>query len=286
MRDKDTDLHQWVGTTETQRDEITAAPVRGLGATLDRDEPPPARGTRVPELWHWLYFLPMPQAHQVGEDGHERRGRFLPPVTLPRRMWAGGRLRWDTTNALRVGDVVRKQSRIESVQHKSGRSGDLVFVTVAHELHNERGICLREEQDIVYRGPAQAGAAQPAATSDEAAAAWQRELVPDEVMLFRYSALTFNAHRIHYDRTYAREVEGYPGLVVHGPLVATLLADLLRRQTDQRLRSFEFKAVRPSFDGRPIRLMGRPEGNTVQLWAQDPEGCLTMKAHAELEPEQ
>jgi 3-methylfumaryl-CoA hydratase len=278
-------LQDWIGRTETVSDEITAAPVRALAATLDRDDPLPQAGTPLPPLWHWLYFLPAHRAGEIGLDGHAKRGGFLPPVPLPRRMWAGGRLQWDIANPLRVGDAARRVSRIASVTHKSGRSGDLVFVTVVHEVHNAKGLSLGEQHDIVYRAAAQPGEAPPAPVAADGNAAWQRELTPDEVLLFRYSALTFNGHRIHYDRRYVTEVEGYPGLVVHGPLIATLLVDLVRRHVPgAKLRKFDFKALRPAFDGRALRVNGRPEGNTVALWAQDHEGWLTMKASAETEP--
>jgi 3-methylfumaryl-CoA hydratase len=279
-------LQTWVGKTEPADDAISAAPVRALAATLDRDDPLPQPGMPLPPLWHWLYFLPTHRASEIGEDGHARRGGFLPPVPLPRRMWAGGRLLWELANPLRVGDAARRVSRIASVQHKSGRSGDLVFVTVVHELHNAQGLALTEEHDIVYRGAPQPGEAAPLPTPAPGEAAWQRTLTPDEVLLFRYSALTFNGHRIHYDRRYVTQVEGYPGLVVHGPLIATLLLDLLRRHTGRTVRRFEFKAVRPTFDGQPMRASGQPaaDGKAVALWAQDHEGWLTMQASAEIEP--
>jgi 3-methylfumaryl-CoA hydratase len=276
-------LQDWIGRTETQSDEITAAPVRALSATLDRDDPAPANGTDLPPLWHWLYFLPAHRASEIGPDGHAKRGGFLPPVPLPRRMWAGGRLQWNNDNPLKVGDHARRVSRIASVSHKSGRSGDLVFVTVAHEFHNGQGLALTEEHDIVYRAAAQPGEPAPAPVAAETGAPWQREMTPDEVLLFRYSALTFNGHRIHYDRNYVMEVEGYPGLIVHGPLIATLLVDLVRRSAPgAKVRKFEFKAVRPTFDRRVMRVSGRQEGNGVALWAQDHEGWLTMKASAKI----
>lgn len=279
-------LQGWVGRTETLIDEISVAPVRGLAATLDRDDAAPVVGiTELPPLWHWLYFLPQHRQSEIGPDGHAKRGGFLPPVPLPRRMWAGGRLQWQADNRLRVGDAVRRVSRIESITHKAGRSGDLVFVLVRHEVHNAGGLALTEEHDIVYRSAAQPGdpAAPPMAA--DSGAAWQREIVPDDVLLFRYSALTFNGHRIHYDRRYVTEVEGYPGLIVHGPLIATLLLDLVRRHApDTFIKSFNFKAVRPTFDLQPFRLHGQPsvDGKTVQLWAQDHEGWLTMQGSAEL----
>ncbi|MBC5765765.1 FAS1-like dehydratase domain-containing protein [Ramlibacter albus] len=280
----DAPLQTWIGKTETLTDEITAAPLRAMSATLDRDDVPPQRGSDVPPLWHWLYFLPMHPAHEIGPDGHAKRGGFLPPVPLPRRMWAGGRLEWNLENPLQVGDVVKRVSRIASVNEKSGRTGNLVFVTVVHEYHNVAGLALTEEHDIVYRDAPKPGDPVPEPTRAEEGAPWHRELVPDDVLLFRYSALTFNGHRIHYDRRYVTEVEGYPGLIVHGPLIATLLVDLLRRKAPTaRLKKFEFKAVRPTFDGNPMRVNGRLDGNKVALWANDHQGFLTMKATAEIE---
>ncbi len=278
-------LQAWVGRTETVPDDVTAAPMRGLSATLDRDDDAPVLGTVLPPLWHWLYFLPQHRQSELGPDGHARRGGFLPPVPLPRRMWAGGRLQWLAQNPLVVSDAVRRLSRIESVTHKAGRSGDLVFVLVRHEVHNARGLALIEEHDIVYRAAAHPGDPVPPPVAAEGGAAWQREIVPDAVLLFRYSALTFNGHRIHYDRQYVTEVEGYPGLIVHGPLIATLLVDLVRRQApDAFIKAFNFKAVRPTFDLHPFRINGQPssDGKSVKLWAQDREGWLTMQGTAEL----
>jgi 3-methylfumaryl-CoA hydratase len=278
-------LQAWQGRSETRHDQITAAPLRALSATLDREDPAPATGTALPPLWHWLYFLPMHRQSEIGPDGHPLRGGFLPPVPLPRRMWAGSRLSWNPDNPLRVGDAVERLSRIASVQHKHGRSGDLVFVQVEHELRNARGLALAEVHDIVYRDATRPSDAAAEPTAAETGAAWQRQLTPDDVLLFRYSALTFNGHRIHYDRQCVTETEGYPGLVVHGPLIATLLMDLLRRHLpDAAVKAFRFKALRPSFDGRPLRVNGQPspDGRSVRLWAQDADGWLTMSADAEL----
>jgi 3-methylfumaryl-CoA hydratase len=274
-------LRAWEGRSETLHDEITAAPVRNLSATLDRDDPEPVQGTELPPLWHWLYFLPSARQSELGPDGHPKRGGFLPPVPLPRRMWAGGRLQW--LAPLRVGDAVERTSRIVSVTHKAGRTGDLLFVLVRHELRNGQGLALTEEHDIVYRPAPRPGDPVPPPQAAPAQAPWSREIVPDDVLLFRYSALTFNGHRIHYDRRYVTEIEGYPGLIVHGPLIATLLVDLARRQRPEaRLASFSFKAVRPTFDLHPFRVSGQPsaDGKGAQLWAQDHEGWLTMQAEA------
>ncbi len=278
-------LQQWVGRSEESRDDITAAPLRGLSATLDRDDPAPQAGTPVPPLGHWLFFLPQAPQSQLGPDGHPARGGFLPPVPLPRRMWAGGRLNWQPGNPLRVGGAARRVSRIESVTHKQGRSGEMVFVLVRHEVHNDQGLALSEEHDIVYRAAARPGEPPASPTAAETQAEWRREIRPDDVLLFRYSALTFNGHRIHYDRRYVTEVEGYPGLVVHGPLIATLLVDLVRRHASRALiERFSFRAVRPTFDGQPFFVNGQPsaDGRHVRLWAHDHEGCLTMQGEVDL----
>ncbi|HSU23067.1 MAG TPA: MaoC family dehydratase N-terminal domain-containing protein [Variovorax sp.] len=278
-------LQAWQGRSETLADDIGAAPVRALAATLDRDDAPPVAGTPVPPLWHWLYFLPHHRQSEIGPDGHARRGGFLPPVPLPRRMWAGGRLTWETGNPLRVGDHATRTSTIASVAHKAGRTGELVFVQVRHDVRNARGPSLTEEHDIVYRAAAAPGEAGPAPVAAPGDAAFGRELVADDVLLFRYSALTFNGHRIHYDRRYVTEVEGYPGLIVHGPLIATLLVDLLRRERPgAAFARFEFRAVRPTFDVAPFAVRGRPgpDDRTFHLWAEDADGWLTMQATATL----
>ncbi|MDO8276422.1 MAG: MaoC family dehydratase N-terminal domain-containing protein [Serpentinimonas sp.] len=277
------ELCQWEGRTECLEEIIGATPLSGMAALMDRSDVVPEVGTMVPPLWHWLYFLPQPPQSQIGEDGHPRRGGFLPPVPLPRRMWAGGRLTWNTINPLRVGDRARRTSRIVSVRHKAGRSGELVFVEVEHQFHNSQGLCLTEAQDIVYRAAPLPGLPEPAPVAVTASMPWQRVCVPDPVALFRYSALTFNGHRIHYDRSYATGVEGYPGLVVHGPYIATLLLDLLNRHSPlAQLATFSFRAVRPTFDLHPFRVLGlpSPEGREIELTACDHDGWQTMQAHA------
>ena len=276
-------LQQWVGKSETLHDQVVPLPVSGLSATLDRDDAAPQAGTELPPLWHWLYFLPQALAREIGPDGHPKRGGFLPPVPLPRRMWAGGRLTWEEGNRLKVGDTITRTSTIESVTHKSGRTGEMVFVLVKHLISNERGLAITEEHDIVYRAAAQPGEKAPPPTAAETGAAWRREITPDPVLLFRYSALTFNGHRIHYDRSYVTQEEGYPGLIVHGPLIATLLVDLVRREAPGAfVKKFSFKAVRPTFDLNPFWLNGQRDGQSVKLWGNDFEGALTMQATAEL----
>ena len=279
------DLSSWIGKTESATDTATAAPYAALSAALDWPVERPVDGTPLPPLWHWLYFLPLHRQSEIGPDGHGRRGAFMPPVALPRRMWAGSRFRFH--KSLRIGDALMRMSTIESVDEKSGRSGPLVFVRVRHELQRqgETEVALTEWHDIVYREAAKPGDASPAPLAAPSACQWSRSLTPDTVLLFRYSALTFNGHRIHYDRGYVTQTEGYPGLVVHGPLIATLLMDLLRRHLpDADVASFEFKALRPLFDGRPMTVAAQaaPDGKSLRLWAADHEGWLAMDATATL----
>ena len=292
MTDPDTlssldSLRDWIGRSERRSDTLTAAPLAGLAATLDRiDDPEPHPGTPLPPLAHWLYFLPRAPQREIGADGHPKRGGFLPPVPLPRRMWAGGRLTF--ARDLRIGDEAERRSTIVEVEPKVGRSGALVFVTVRHEISDAQGVALTEEHDIVYREDPKArpapGAVAPAPASARTDEDFKREIVPDPVLLFRYSALTFNGHRIHYDRRYVTEVEGYPGLIVHGPLIATLLVDLVRREwPDARIRAFAFKAASPLFDIDPFTLCGkRAADGGVDLWARNHLGHLAMHARAEL----
>jgi 3-methylfumaryl-CoA hydratase len=270
----------WVGRTQMLDDQIGAAPARLMRATLDQD--PDGGSDELPPLWHWLYFLPGERQSSIGADGHPQRGGFLPPVTLPRRMWAGGRLQFH--RSLSMGSAVQRVSRIVSVQSKEGRSGRLVFVTVLHEVSDAQGIAISEEQDIVYRDAPAPGAPAPAAPAAPADEQFSRVITPDPVLLMRYSALTFNGHRIHYDRPYAIQEEGYPGLVVHGPLIATLLMETLcGAHPARRVARFEFKAVSPLFDTAPFTVAGKLDGNVAQLWARGPQGQLAMSARAELD---
>ena len=278
-------LKSWVGRSETRHDLIGATPALALNATLDHPESTFATGTPLLPLWHWLYFLPLHRQSEIGADGHAKRGGFLPPVPLPRRMWAGSQFEFRAP--VRVGDAVERTSTITDVSSKEGRTGRLVFVKVRHEVrcNGAADAAIVEFHDIVYREARRPDDVEPPPQRADAGAAWQREIVPDDVLLFRYSALTFNGHRIHYDRKYVTEVEGYPGLIVHGPLIATLLMDLVRRHAPEAdVASFRFKAVRPTFDLNPFRVNGQlqDDGKTIKLWAQDHEGWLTMDAVATL----
>ncbi len=276
-------LRSWVGRREQVDDLIAPSRVAALAATLDRDDPPPLAGDPLPPPWHWTLCVPAARQSAIGPDGHPARGGFLPPVPLPRRMWAGGRLSFP--QPLRVGEAVQRHSQVMSVEHKSGRSGELVFVLVRHEFRGAAGLAITEEHDIVYRDMPAAVSPAPTFLPAPETQAWQRQIVPDDVLLFRYSALTFNGHRIHYDRRYVTEVEGYPGLIVHGPLIATLLVDLLRRNMpDAAIAAIEFRAVKPVFDIAPFDICGQPQddGRTVKLWTRDAGGHLTMDMTATL----
>ena len=278
------ELKAWIGRSETVHDTIVATPVVALTATLDHPATAVGLGTTLPPLWHWLYFLPMHRQSDIGADGHAKRGGFLPPVPLPRRMWAGSQFEFRAP--VQVGDAVARTSTIADVTVKEGRSGKLVFVKVRHELrcNGDAEPALVEFHDIVYREAQRPDDVAPPPQAAPTEAMWRRQLVPDDVLLFRYSALTFNGHRIHYDRRYVTQVEGYPGLIVHGPLIATLLLDLLRRELPgAEVASFVFKAVRPTFDLHAFHVSGAPQADgTVKLWASDHEGWLTMDATATL----
>ena len=267
---------------ERATDILAQTSAAALAATLDYDVAPQA-GAALPHLWHWIFFRPVVPQHLIADDGHPRKGGFLPDLGLPRRMWAGGRLRF--LSPLIVGSEISRESSVLDISEKHGRTGKLGFVTVRHLISCAGTLAIDEEHDIVYREPPVPGAPAPAPTAAPDGAPWTRQIVPDEVLMFRYSALTFNGHRIHYDKPYVTQIEGYPGLVVHGPLIATLLMDLLLRQRpDATVLDFSFKALRPSFAGNALHLCGKPsaDGKTVELWSHDHEGWLTMSARATL----
>lgn len=271
----------WQPVTEVITDTVTAGAAEALHGLLDAPGDPPGDGDPLPALWHWLAFLPRAPQRELGADGHPQRGTFLPPIALPRRMFAGGRFAFD--GVVTVGELLVRTSSVTSVEEKDGRSGRLVFVTVRHEIGRDGGQpAIVEEQDLVYRGPSASAATRP----DPAASLtwpWSWDVAIDPTLLFRFSALTYNAHRIHYDRRYATEEEGYPGLVVHGPLQAVALAELTRRnRPDESLTSFRFRAVRPCFDDSPLKLRGRSQGGHVELEALGAGDQTTMKAEAHI----
>ncbi|MGH7328682.1 MAG: acyl-CoA dehydrogenase, partial [Polyangiaceae bacterium] len=237
----------------------------------------------VPPLAHWLYFNTWARESQLGPDGHPRRGGFMPPITLPRRMFAGGRIKFVAPLAL--GESAERVSTITLIKPKTGASGELIFVTVKHEIFGKRGLAIEEEQDIVYRDASKSASPEtppPAKPSSPPEGSVLKRIQPDPVMLFRYSALTSNGHRIHYDYEYVTHVEGYPGLIVHGPLQAQLLADLVREFFKAPIASFSFQARRPIFNPAPFDCIGRRTGSTVELVTADLGGNVCMKATAEL----
>ncbi|WP_404478084.1 acyl-CoA dehydrogenase [Novosphingobium sp. BL-52-GroH] len=270
----------WIGNTRTLRDTLASGTAERLLGAIDSRPLDPCAGALL--LGHWLCFRPEMVRSRTGIDGHPMKGDFLPPVTLPRRMWAGSRVAWKRAIPLDLPMV--QLSTIESVTTKSGRSGDLVFVTVRHEVSGEDGPVLTEHQDIVYR-EATAGAAPAAAAERVCDLPWSTPFAADPVLLFRYSALTGNSHRIHYDRPYALAEEGYSALVVHGPLTATLLLDHLVARAGKTPRSFAFRGARPLFDTDAITLGAAPPGadGTARMQATNGQGALCMSATAQFD---
>ena len=277
-------LQSWIGRHELRSDFASATTLDGLAATLDHPAKMHVAGDEVPPLWHWTYFLPVPRQSELGMDGHPLKGGFLPPIELPRRMWAGSEIEF--LRPLKVGSAIQRKSSIVDVSVKAGRSGTLIFVKLRHDISDESGLALVEQQDLVYREapvPGTPGTA-PAPMYAPVDADWRRSVQPTPALLFRYSALTFNTHRIHYDRPYACDEEGYAGLVVHGPLIATLLLDLLHKELPgSKVKRFTFRAVRPLIDIEPFNVAGaRRSDGTVELWASDTRGLLATTASAEL----
>ncbi|MCG8412894.1 MAG: MaoC family dehydratase N-terminal domain-containing protein [Pseudomonadales bacterium] len=273
---------EWIGRQQQVDDHIRESTLLAMGATLDGIQQDFSRNGIVPALWHWLYFLDKAPQTQLANDGHEKRGNFLPPVPLPRRMWAASKLKFHSP--LRVDEQARRESTIKSIETKEGKSGSLVFVTVDHHVHGSKQLAISEEQTIVYRDHSKDNSKVTGRKVEESAD-FEKTIAPDILLLFRYSSLTFNAHRIHYDRDYATDTEGYPGLIVHGPLMATLLVGALQEQhPDKKLESFEFRAMKPVFDLAPFKVCGRnpdDEGN-AKLWIADSDNELCMQATAKL----
>jgi 3-methylfumaryl-CoA hydratase len=274
-------LKDWIGREQSMDDLAAPFPVRALIATFDEQDPEPKNGDPLPPLWHWLYFLDAAPQSRIGPDGHAERGDFLPPVPLPRRMWAGSRFAFDG-EPLRIGETIRRRSRIKSVEPKTGSTGAMVFVTVEHAVSGPRGVSFVEEHDIVYREAAKPGEKPRTPKPAPVDATWKKAIMADPVLLFRFSALTFNGHRIHYDQPYVTGTEGYPGLVVHGPLMGMLQMELARRSNpDRSPRSFEFRALSPVFAGAAFSVQGRREADgSVTTWIADRDGGLAQQGKA------
>lgn len=272
------DYDEFLGRTETRTDRADPRLIEGFAATLGIATPQGA----MPPLWHWMLFQDWQRPDGIGPDGHPKRGGFLPPVHhLPRRMWAGGRLRFFEAG-IRADENVTRDSTIKAISRKSGGSGELVFVTVGHVIEGPRGTVLEEEHDIVYRG-AEGAAVKPADAAGVDPRAVVAVTLPDALFLFRYSALTGNGHRIHYDMPYVTGVEGYPGLIVHGPLQATLLAAHAMAQAPGRqLARFSFRGLRPAFAGNALSLHAVMEGDVARLETRDDKGATCMQAQAVL----
>ena len=267
-------------TTET----ITAGPAVALSGLLDREPAVTAPGDPIPPLWHWLYFLDRPATSELGPDGHPAAGHFMPPIPQRRRMYAGGRASY--TGVFRCGDEITRRSELADATVKQGRTGELLFVTVRSVFTSADAVIATEEQDVVYRSgpPAAGGSARPRGSSEAAGPApWQIQIVPDPVLLFRFSALTYNAHRIHYDADYATGVEGHPGLVVHGPLLALLCFELPRRHAPrQRVTQLSFRARSPVYVGQRCTVTGGPRDDGCAMQVAGPDGAVALTAEGRL----
>lgn len=273
-------LRQWIGRTQEATDTVTAQLVRGLRATLSQDIGEPKKGDAAPFTVHWCLAQPVFPMSMLGPDGHPTRGGFLPPVPLPRRMWAGGEIEF--LEPLRVGDDSTRTSRIADVTVKTGSTGTLCFVAVEHTITSPRGVAIRERQDIVYREMTSAPAAAPAKAPPPPPKAQHREShVSDPVLLFRYSALTFNGHRIHYDRDYVTKVEGYPGLIFHGPLQAALIIEMAAKLRGGKApKRFSYRGLQPLFEGTEFSVNANEIEGGLELWTANAEGQPTMKGTA------
>lgn len=275
-------IEQWTGRQTVQGDRIDPNKVQAMAATLDNGLAVDLQGY-LPPAWHWMFFTPSHRISDLGPDGHARKGLDLPPIDLPRRMWAGGRMEF--MQPLSINEEVIRTSTIKRIQFKEGRTGQLGIVTVAHEIKGEQGGHMLEEHDIVYREAPKPGqpAAAPKAAEGVLEAQWNQTIEPSSTLLFRYSALTFNSHRIHYDQKYCQEQEGYPDLVVHGPLTGTLLLELIRGNCpNDQVQHFEFRAVSPLFANANYTVHGRRDGQQVSLWALGPQQQLAVEAKAVL----
>lgn len=270
------DFAAYIGRQRTEHDVVAPSQAKAMAALLDRDPERVRAGAPLPEYWHWIYFKPVVRQSRVGKDGHPVRGEFLPPIPLPRRMWAGGRLQF--RQPIMIGDEIERRSEILSVEEKSGRSGKLVIVALRHLISNAAGLCVEEQQDLVYceiPKPDQPSRQQAILPSD---VQWKETFVPNAVVLFRFSALTYNGHRIHYDYPYATQVEGYRGLVVHGPLTALLLLEAAKRHMKRAPASYDYRAKGPLFNEEPITLAGR-NGNgarEIDVWAAGPTADIAL----------
>lgn len=276
MDSNNSPLENWIGKTIEVKDTITVAQANLMNTTLDRD-PVFKDGDALPPAWHWIYFHEAVRLSGLGVEGHPALGGFMPPVPLPRRMWAGGSFIFE--RPIIIGQPAEKRSTVTSITPKSGKSGELYFVTVEHRIEQNGGNCLSEKQTIVYREPADPTKTLPQPPPAPESATFSAEVQSDPIMLFRYSALTFNGHRIHYDLDFCQNHEGYPNLVFHGPLTATLLLDLFYHKFPQeQIKTFEYRGISPLFNPDPFTVNGLRKGSNGQAWATNKDGGLAMKA--------
>ena len=271
-------LLEWTNKTTEAEDTIRLQPANFMEATLNR--PPKLKeGDNLPPLWHWVYFLEAKPESDLGRDAHPKKGDFLPPIQLPRRMWAGGRFTF--YNDLVIGEKAKKITAIKKIVEKEGSAGPLCFITLEHKIYSKDEISIIEEQDLVYLQDQQGSKSLPLAQNNVEKADFSQEIHPSAILLFRYSALTFNGHRIHYDLDYAKNVEGYDGLVFHGPLTATLLLDLALKERKQPIKKYSFRGIAPLSNLDCFWIEGKSEDNAAILWARRKDGVVAMKAKAD-----
>lgn len=271
-------LLEWTNKTTEAEDTIRLQPANFMEATLNR--PPKLKeGDNLPPLWHWVYFLEAKPESDLGRDAHPKKGDFLPPIQLPRRMWAGGRFTF--YNDLVIGEKAKKITTIKKIVEKEGSAGPLCFITLEHKIYSKDEISIIEEQDLVYLQDQQGSKSLPLAQNNVEKADFSQEIHPSAILLFRYSALTFNGHRIHYDLDYAKNVEGYDGLVFHGPLTATLLLDLALKERKQPIKKYSFRGIAPLSNLDCFWIEGKSEDNAAILWARRKDGVVAMKAKAD-----
>ena len=272
-------LKKWVGPEEIVEEFLNPIKVDGFHAVFDSTEAPAIIGDSAPNGIHWMVARSSKAHSLLGKDGHSNRGSFIPPLSLPRRMWAGSEIHF--YNPLIVGETIERRSCFDSIYHKEGNTGNLIFVKIRHDYRINQKLCTQELQTLVYREAPQRDEVKPEKNTISDQPDWKQSIIPDSVLLFRYSALTFNGHRIHYDRRYCIEQEGYPGLLVHGPLQATLLLDLCRKhKPGKQINFFKFRAMSPVFDGVKIEICGKEDNGLAYLWIKGPQDELTMKAEA------
>lgn len=276
----------WIGREERARDEVSLVLAQRLAATFDLSGDGLRRGAPLPDGWHIMLFGPLAETSTLNRDGHPKTGDFLPALPLPRRMFAARRVIFH--QPLEIGETATRVARIAAIEPKQGRSGPLAFVKVVNEISGARGLAVTEEQQIVYRADVASGAPRKSPSSGELPEGdfeWRRDYTPDAAMLFRYSSVMFNGHRIHYDADYTRDVEGYPDRVVNGGLTAFMLLTFAKQVGERRLRAFSVRNLRPLFVDRPVALRGRPtEENHGEFLALDADGFVSVRGAFEWEP--